>query len=72
MNIVKYPVKTYREHCMCECGGEYILNTNEFLTNVFLATGYSHICNKCGKEIKLEKTYPDIVQYEVKNTEENS
>ena len=72
MNIVKYPVKTYREHCVCECGGEYILNTNECFTNVLLATGYSHICNKCGKEIKLEKTYPDIVQYEVKNIEENS
>lgn len=70
MNIVKYPVRTYREHCMCECGGEYVANSDKVFTDVLFSEGYSHICNKCGKEIMLEKIYPDIVQYEVLDNEE--
>ncbi len=71
MNIVKYPVRTYREHCMCECGGEYVLNSDsdKMFTSVLFSEGYSHICNKCGKEIVLEKIYPNIVQYEVQNND---
>lgn len=68
MNIVKYPVRTYREHCMCECGGEYVVNSDKMFTGAFFSE-YSHICNKCGKEIVLEKIYPNIVQYEVQNND---
>lgn len=68
MNIVKYPVRTYREHCMCECGGEYVTNSDKMFTGI-LFSEYSHICNKCGKEIVLEKIYPNIVQYEVQNND---
>ena len=69
MNIVKYPVRTYREHCMCECGGEYVLNSDKMFTGILFSEGYSHSCNKCGKEIVLEKIYPNIVQYEVQNND---
>lgn len=59
------PARPVMIKAMCECGGE--LKATFTIHVDFYKSIYRHKCDKCGKEVNLDKGYPTIEYREIDN-----
>lgn len=70
MKIVTTIVETRKEHMMCDCGGEFVLDKDTAIFDLMMSAlrsdrDLSHTCTKCGKKELFKTQYPGEYTVEV-------